>query len=144
MRRLRSEGETLVAQTDREKQVLTQTLGAAQLEAQQNLRKAVADHQEEVQRLLAEKVRSFRGSESTLHMPASTFNPWPCAPWWQEAVRRSLQAEHEASLGRLRQEAEEQLERAEKEREELQEELRSIQQERDQSLLQAETEKQQV
>lgn len=59
-------------------------------------------------------------------------------------MRRSLQMEHEASLGKLRQEAEEQLRRAEKEREVLQEELRSVQHERDQSLLQAETEKQQV
>lgn len=59
-------------------------------------------------------------------------------------MRRSLQTEHETSLGKLRQEAEEQLRRAEKELEVLQEELRSIQHERDQSLLQAETEKQQV
>lgn len=59
-------------------------------------------------------------------------------------MRRSLQTELEASLGKLRQEAEEQLRRAEREREELQEELRSVQYERDQSLLQAETEKQQV
>lgn len=65
VRRLRSEGENLVAQTERDKQVLTQTLSAAQLEAQQNLRKAAAEHQEEVQRLLAEKVRSFGGREST-------------------------------------------------------------------------------
>lgn len=65
-------------------------------------------------------------------------------PRWQEAVRHSLQTEHGASLGKLRQEAEEQLRRAEKDREELQDELRSLQHERDQSLLQAETEKQQV
>lgn len=64
MRRLHSEGENLVAQTDREKQVLTQTLSTAQLEAQQNLRRAASDHQEEVQRLLAEKVKIFGGSES--------------------------------------------------------------------------------
>lgn len=65
-------------------------------------------------------------------------------PGWQEAVRHSLQTEHGALLGKLRQEAEEQLRRAEKDREELQDELRGLQHERDQSLLQAETEKQQV
>lgn len=70
MRRLRSEGESLVAQTEREKQVLTQTLSAAQLEAQQNLRKAAAEHQEEVQRLLVEKVRSLGGRESIESIPA--------------------------------------------------------------------------
>lgn len=64
VRRLRSEGENLVGQTEREKQVLAQMLNAAQLEAQQNLRKAATEHQEEVQRLLAEKVRSFGVRES--------------------------------------------------------------------------------
>lgn len=59
-------------------------------------------------------------------------------------MRHSLQMEHGVSLGKLRQEAEEQLRRAEKDREELQDELRGLQHERDQSLLQAETEKQQV
>lgn len=59
-------------------------------------------------------------------------------------MRHSLQTEHGASLGKLRQEAEEQLRRAEKDREELLDELRSLQHERDQSLLQTETEKQQV
>ena len=59
-------------------------------------------------------------------------------------MRHSLLMEHESTLRRLRQEAEDQLHRAEREREELQDELRSLQHDRDQSLLQAETEKQQV
>ena len=59
-------------------------------------------------------------------------------------MRHSLLMEHEGTLRRLRQEAEDQLHRAGREREELQDELRSVQHDRDQSLLQAETEKQQV
>lgn len=59
-------------------------------------------------------------------------------------MRHSLLMEHEGTLRKLRQEAEDQLLRAEREREELQDELRSLQHDRDQSLLQAETEKQQV
>lgn len=59
-------------------------------------------------------------------------------------MRHSLQMEHEVTLRKLMQEAEDQLRRAEKDREELQDELRNLQHERDQSLLQAETEKQQV
>lgn len=62
----------------------------------------------------------------------------------QEAVRRSLQTEHEAALRRCRQEMDDQQQRAKRDREELQEELRALQLDRDQSLLQAETEKQQV
>lgn len=65
VRRLRSDGENLLAQTEREKQALTQTLNAAQLEAQQALRKAVSEHQEEVERLVSEKVRRFSGSKNT-------------------------------------------------------------------------------
>lgn len=65
VRRLRSDGENLLAQTEREKQALTQTLNAAQLEAQQALRKAVSEHQEEVERLVSEKVRRFSSSKST-------------------------------------------------------------------------------
>lgn len=66
LRRLRSDGENLLAQTERDKQALTQALNAAQLEAQQALRKAAAEHQEEVQRLVSEKVRRFGGSRSTV------------------------------------------------------------------------------
>lgn len=50
-----------MAQAEREKQALTQTLNAAQLEAQQSLRKAISEHQEEVERLVSEKVRRFTG-----------------------------------------------------------------------------------
>lgn len=59
-------------------------------------------------------------------------------------MRHNLLMEHEGTLRKLRQEAEDQLHRAEREREQLQDELRSLQHDRDQSLLQAETEKQQV
>lgn len=51
-----------MAQAEREKQALTQSLNAAQLEAQQALRKTISEHQEEVERLVSEKVDS--GSES--------------------------------------------------------------------------------
>lgn len=56
LRRVRADGEHALAQAEREKQALTQTLNAAQLEAQQALRKAIAEHQEEVERLISEKV----------------------------------------------------------------------------------------
>lgn len=59
LRRVRSNGENVLAQAEREKQALTQTLNAAQLEAQQALRKATSEHQEEVERLISEKVRRF-------------------------------------------------------------------------------------
>lgn len=62
LRRVRSDGENVLAQAEREKQALTQTLNAAQLEAQQALRKAISEHQEEVERLVSEKVRMFSGS----------------------------------------------------------------------------------
>lgn len=61
LRRVRSEGENVLAQAEREKQALTQTLNAAQMEAQQALRKAISEHQEEVERLVSEKVRRFSG-----------------------------------------------------------------------------------
>lgn len=59
LRRLRSDGENVLAQAEREKQALSQTLNAAQLEAQQALRKAITEHQEEVERLVSEKVGRF-------------------------------------------------------------------------------------
>ena len=59
LRRARSDGENALAQAEREKQALAQTLNAAQLEAQQALRKAISEHQEEVERLVSEKVRRF-------------------------------------------------------------------------------------
>lgn len=62
----------------------------------------------------------------------------------QEALRCSLEAEHEVALRQIREQLEEQINRLEKERDELQEELQSLQRDRDQRLLQAETDKQQV
>lgn len=59
VRRLRSDGEKVSAQAEREKQALTQTLNAAQLEAQQALHKAISEHQEEAERLVSEKVRKW-------------------------------------------------------------------------------------
>lgn len=59
LRRLRSDGENVLAQAEREKQALSQSLNAAQLEAQQALRKAITEHQEEVERLVSEKVGGF-------------------------------------------------------------------------------------
>lgn len=59
LRRVRSDGENALVQAEREKQALSQTLNAAQLEAQQALHKAISEHQEEVERLLSEKVRRF-------------------------------------------------------------------------------------
>ncbi|CAG06853.1 unnamed protein product, partial [Tetraodon nigroviridis] len=47
VRRLRSDGENASAQAEREKQALTQSLKAAQLEAQQALHKVISEHQEE-------------------------------------------------------------------------------------------------
>lgn len=66
VRRLRSDGENVLAQAEREKQALTQTLNAAQLEAQQALHKAISEHQEEVERLVLEKVRKFIGPVQAL------------------------------------------------------------------------------
>lgn len=59
VRRIRSDEENAFAQAEREKQLLAQTLNAAQLEAQQALRKASSEHQEEVEKLISEKVRKI-------------------------------------------------------------------------------------
>lgn len=132
-----------MTQAERDKKLLTQTLNAAQLEAQQALRKAISDHQEEVERLVSEKVRRFGlGHVLTVQIERRLLNP-RCSVS-QEVVRHSLLMEHEGTLRRLHMEAEDQLRRAEREKEELLDELRSLQHDRDQSLLQAETEKQQV
>lgn len=56
LKRVRSDVETAAAQADRDKQALLQALNAAQLEAQQALQKTVSEHQEEMERLLLEKV----------------------------------------------------------------------------------------
>lgn len=68
LRRVRSDGENVLAQAEREKQALTQTLNTAQLEAQQALRKAISEHQEEVERLVSEKVRRFSVTQSTVDL----------------------------------------------------------------------------
>lgn len=73
LRRLRSDGENVLAQAEREKHALTQTLNAAQLEAQQALRKAISEHQEEVERLVSEKVRRFSGSVLLKALPGDLF-----------------------------------------------------------------------
>ena len=57
---MRSDGDSALAQVEKEKQALTQTLNTTQLEAQQALRKAISDHQEEMERLVSEKVRGLR------------------------------------------------------------------------------------
>lgn len=145
VRRLRSDGENALAQAEREKQALTQTLNAAQLEAQQALYKATSEHQEEVEKLVSEKVRHLIGPVRFSENRFFDFRKLMAAlVTYQEVLRHSLLMEQESALRKLRQEMEEPLHRAEREREELQEELRSLQHDRDQSLLQAETEKQQV
>lgn len=150
VRRLRSDGENVLAQAEREKQALTQTLNAAQLEAQQALHKAISEHQEEVERLVSEKVRRFIGPVQALDIGLLTSSADGCSVFFgggafvKEVLRHSLLMEQESALRKLRQEMEDPLHRAERQREELQEELRNLQHDRDQSLLQAETEKQQV
>lgn len=57
LRRVRSEGENALARSEREREALAQALSITQLEAQQNLRNAISDHQEELEKLAAEKVR---------------------------------------------------------------------------------------
>ena len=69
LKRVRSDGENMSAQAEREKQALKQTLHAAQLEAQQALRKAISEHQEETERLVSEKVRSVCGSQLPEALP---------------------------------------------------------------------------
>ena len=54
---MRSEGENALARSEREREALAQALSTTQLEAQQNLRNAISDHQEELEKLAAEKVR---------------------------------------------------------------------------------------
>ncbi|MEQ2179070.1 hypothetical protein GOODEAATRI_020816, partial [Goodea atripinnis] len=60
------DGENTLAQAEREKQTLTQALNAAQLEAQQALRKAVSEHQEDVERLISEKALSLKEVEKAV------------------------------------------------------------------------------
>lgn len=79
VRRLRSDGENVLAQAEREKQALTQTLNAAQLGAQQALHKAISEHQEEVERLVSEKVRRFIGPVQALDIGLLTSSADGCS-----------------------------------------------------------------
>lgn len=79
VKRLRSDGENVLAQAEREKQALTQTLNAAQLEAQQALHKSISEHQEEVERLVSEKVRRFIGPVQALDIGLLTSSADGCS-----------------------------------------------------------------
>lgn len=57
LKRVRADGQLAQAQSEREKDDLAQALALGQQEAQQVLRSAQIDHQEEVERLISEKVR---------------------------------------------------------------------------------------
>lgn len=78
MRHLRSDGQNASAQAEREKQALTQSLNAAQLEVQQALRKAISEHQEELESLVSEKVRRLSVLLKVLFVNISYF--------WNQAV----------------------------------------------------------
>lgn len=54
---MRVDGENALAQSEREREALSQALSSIQQESQQALRIAITDHQEEAERLTAEKVR---------------------------------------------------------------------------------------
>lgn len=82
VKRLRSDGENVLAQAEREKQALTQTLNAAQLEAQQALHKAISEHQEEVERLVSEKVRQFIRPVQALHRDLLTSSTDGCSVYF--------------------------------------------------------------
>lgn len=56
LKRLRAERETLLSQSEKEKDALRDALTAAQHEAQRSLRTALSDHQEELERLSHQKV----------------------------------------------------------------------------------------
>lgn len=151
MRRARSEAESALAQVEREKHILTQTLNTAHLEAQQALRKASCEHQEEVEKLVTEKVRSLAAwfqmainNVTNRSTSSSLFAVVASTSHLQEALRQSLTVAHDSALKKLRHEVEEELHKAQKEKEELQSNLTTLMHDRDQSLLQAEAEKQQV
>uniref|UniRef100_A0A673XCW3 Ciliary rootlet coiled-coil, rootletin n=1 Tax=Salmo trutta TaxID=8032 RepID=A0A673XCW3_SALTR len=57
LRRVRADGENVLAQSEREREALSQALTTTQQEYQQALHTAITDHQEEAERLTAEKVR---------------------------------------------------------------------------------------
>lgn len=54
---MRADGENVLAQSEREREALSQALTTTQQEYQQALHTAITDHQEEAERLTAEKVR---------------------------------------------------------------------------------------
>ena len=54
---MRADGENVLAQSEREREALSQALTTTQQESQQALHTAITDHQEEAERLTAEKVR---------------------------------------------------------------------------------------
>ena len=62
---MRSEGESALAQSERERQALSQALSSAQREAQHALHSATADHQEELERLASAKVRETEFTDLT-------------------------------------------------------------------------------
>ena len=61
---MRADGENALAQSEREREALSQALSSNQQEFQQALRTAITDHQEEAERLTAEKVRGDGGSQT--------------------------------------------------------------------------------
>ena len=72
---MRSEGESALAQSERERQTLSQALSSAQREAQHALHSATADHQEELERLASEKVRETEFTELTSAIEGPTLLP---------------------------------------------------------------------
>lgn len=60
---MRVDGENALAQSEREREALSQALSSIQQESQQALRIAITDHQEEAERLIAEKVGGWRCSD---------------------------------------------------------------------------------
>lgn len=58
-KQLRADRETVLSQSEREKDMLRDALTTAQQEAQRSLRMALSDHQEELERLTNQKVKSF-------------------------------------------------------------------------------------
>lgn len=59
LKQSRADRETVLSQTEREKDMLRDALTAAQQEAQRSVRMALADHHEELERLTSQKVKSF-------------------------------------------------------------------------------------
>lgn len=66
LKRLRADRETILSQSEKERDALRDSLAAAQHEAQRALRAALTDHQEELERLTNQKV--IRALASALFM----------------------------------------------------------------------------